>query len=82
MVERFLLQFLTLCIYCFFLGFTFCDGFKLHTPKKLVVFITLLLIAIAVLRATGEFKLYLILPIPTLLAFGLCWHKKSQDAAR
>ena len=81
MVERLILQYATLVIYCFFLGITFCDGFKLPNAKKLVVFLTLLAISIAVIRRTGELRLELILPIPTLIAFAFGWGqiKKNRE---
>ena len=72
-VRTLLLQYLTLSLYALFVGFTFCDGFRLRTSRKLVFFAIFGAIAIFVLRTTGEFRLAWILPVPTLLAFGLCW---------
>ena len=79
MVERLILQYVTLVIYCFFLGITFCDGFRLPNTKKLVVFLTLLAIAILVIRRTGELRLELILPIPTLIAFAFGWQQIRKN---
>lgn len=75
-MEKFLLQYLTLCAYVLFMGFTFCDGFKLHIVRKLIWFCSFLLVAIVTFKSKGEFDLATILPIPTLLAFVLCWDQK------
>ena len=77
-VQMLLLQFLTLSVYALFMGFTFCDGFKLRTSRKLIFFITFAVIAIFILKTKGNFNLALILPIPTLLAFGLCWRERKK----
>jgi hypothetical protein len=78
MAERLLLQFLALSIYTFFMGFCFCDFFKLHILRKLAWFIPFLLISAAVLKTRNEFDLSLILPIPTLWAIVLCWMEKNR----
>lgn len=36
MTQTLILPFLTICIYLFFIGICFCDGFKLHIARKLV----------------------------------------------
>jgi hypothetical protein len=74
-----LLQFLTLSLYTFFVGFCFCDGFKLHILRKLVWFIVFLIISIYTLKVKNEFSLHIILPIPTLLAFLLCSYEKRKS---
>jgi len=74
-----LLQFLTLSLYAFFVGFCFCDGFKLHILRKLVWFIVFLIISIYTLKITNEFNLYIILPLPTLLAILLCSYEKRKS---
>ena len=62
------MQFLTLAIYAIFMGFCFCDGFKLRITRKLIWFFVFVLVAVYVLKTTGQFALMLILPLPTLLA--------------
>lgn len=79
MAERILLQVMTLGIFSFLMGITFCDFYKLHTIRKLVWFSIFLAVSIYVLRRQGEFELSLILPVPMLLAIGLAlWQKKKQ----
>jgi hypothetical protein len=67
-----LLQFLTLCLFTVFVGFCFCDGFRLHIARKLVWFITYILIVSQTLRIKNDFDLAWILPVPILLALLLC----------
>jgi hypothetical protein len=74
-----LMQFLALSLYTFFVAFCFCDGFKLHILRKLVWFITFLVISICTLKVKNEFDLALILPIPTILAILLCYYKKRKS---
>lgn len=78
MAEKLLLQFITLGIYAFLMGFIFCDFFKLHILRKLIWFIVFVLISAYVLKARGEFDLGLILPIPMLMAIGLGWIEKRR----
>ena len=73
------MQFLTLSLYTFFVGFCFCDGFKLHILRKLAWFIIFLAISIYILNTKNEFNLELILPIPTLLAILLCYYEKKKS---
>jgi len=77
-MKTLLLQYLTLAIYAFFMGFTFCDGFGLRNSRKLIFFAVFAAIAIWVIKTTGEFRLVCILPIPTILAFWLCWIEKRK----
>ena len=70
-----LYQFFVICVYLLFIGFCFCDGFKLHVARKLIWFFTFAVIAIHTLKTTGMFYLERILPLPTLLAFLLCWYE-------
>ena len=79
MVKAILFQYLTLSLYAFFAGFTFCDGFRMRTSRKLIFFVTFAAIAIFVFKTKGEFALHLILPIPTLIAIGLCWFEKKSN---
>ncbi|MBU4346454.1 MAG: hypothetical protein KKH29_03910 [Candidatus Omnitrophica bacterium] len=74
-----LMQFLALSLYAFFVGFCFCDGFKLHILRKLIWFITFLFISIYVLKTKSEYDLAFILPIPTLLAILLCNYEKRKS---
>jgi len=80
MAEKLLLQFITLGIYAFLMGFIFCDFFKLRILRKLIWFIVFVLISAYVLKARGEFDLGLILPIPMLMAIGLGWIEKRRCA--
>ena len=79
MEQLFLMQFAALSIYTFFVGFCFCDGFKLRIGRKLIWFIFFLAVNITVLRATNQFALSLILPFPTLLAIALCKLEQRQQ---
>lgn len=79
MVNPLLMQFLTLSLYTLFMGFCFCDGFKLHILRKLVWFTVFLTISIYTLRTKNEFDLALILPAPTLLAILLCAYEKIKS---
>jgi hypothetical protein len=78
MAEKLILQFLTLSIFSFLMGITFCDFYKLHTVRKLIWFGVFLAVSSYVLRMRGEFDLALILPIPMLLAIGLAWLQKKK----
>jgi len=78
MAERMMMQFLTLSIYVLFMGFTFCDGFKLHIGKKLVWSAVFLFRAVLSLKLKNEFDLTFILPLSTLLALLLCVYEKIK----
>jgi len=78
MEERLILQFVTLTIFSFMMGITFCDFYKLHIVRKLIWFSIFLAISIYVLRIRGEFDLAFILPLPMLLAIGLGWWQRNQ----
>jgi hypothetical protein len=78
MAEKLILQFLTLSIFSFLMGITFCDFYRLHTVRKLIWFGVFLAVSSYVLRMRGEFDLALILPIPMLLAIGLAWLQKKK----
>jgi len=82
MAEKLFLQFITLSIYAFLMGFIFCDFFKLHILRKLVWFALFTLISAYVLKAKGEFDLGLILPLPLLAAIVLGWLEKRRGRAR
>ncbi|MGD0336832.1 MAG: hypothetical protein ABSB18_07035 [Candidatus Omnitrophota bacterium] len=79
-MEKIFLQFLTLGIYVLFMGFCFCDFFKLNIRRKLLWFLTFLFIAVYVFKTRNDFDLGLILPLPTLLAMMLGWMVKKKDA--
>ena len=61
------------------MGFCFCDGFRLHTARKLIWFTVFLAISIYTLRLKNEFDLTFILPVPTLLAIILCGYEKIKS---
>jgi len=81
MEKRLILQFVTLTIFSFLMGITFCDFYKLHIVRKLIWFCIFLAISIYVLRTQGEFDLAHILPIPMLVAIGLGWLQKMKFAS-
>jgi len=72
MAARFVMEFVALILYAFFVGFCFCDGFRLHVLRKIAWFSAFLLTSVIVLKARDEFDLALILPVPTLFALLLC----------
>ncbi len=39
MGKMLIIQFFTLCLFTLFMGFCFCDGFKLHILKKVIWFL-------------------------------------------
>ena len=78
MAERLILQLFALSIYAFFIGFCFCDFFKLHILRKIAWFVTFLAISTYVLKTRNQFDLNLILPLPTLLAMWLGWVQKRR----
>lgn len=78
MAERLLLEFVTLSIFSFLMGITFCDFYKLHIVRKLIWFAIFLATSSYVLRIRGEFDLALILPLPMLVAIGFAWWQKKK----
>lgn len=82
MANTLLMQLLTLSLYVLFMGFCFCDGFKLHILRKLLWFIVFLTISVYTLKNKSEFDLTSILPIPTLLAILLCTYEKAKSAGK
>ena len=79
MAERLILQFVTLTIFSFLMGITFCDFYKLHIVRKLIWFSIFLAISVYVLHTCGEFDLSLILPVPMLAAIGLAWWQRDKN---
>lgn len=78
MSQRLILQFLTLSIFSFLMGITFCDYYRLPTGKKLVWFGIFAAISAGVIWTRGEFDLALILPVPMLLAIAIAWMQKRK----
>lgn len=79
MERTLIMQYVTLSIYVLFMGICFCDGFRLHVARKLIWFLTFLVICIYVLKKTGQFDLTLILPVPTLFAILLCRYELKRS---
>jgi len=79
MAQRLILEFITLSIFSFLMGITFCDFYKLRTEHKLIWFGIFLVISTYVLRRRGEFDLTLILPVPMLAAICLAWLQKRGE---
>jgi len=77
--ERLILQFISLAIFSFLMGITFCDFYKLHILRKFIWFSAFLAISVYVLCTRGEFDLALILPVPMLLAIGLGRLQKKKQ---
>ena len=72
-------QWLTLSLFVSFVGFCFCDGFKLHILRKLLWFGAFLGLVIASLKMKAGFELTLILPPAILLAILLCYYEKRKQ---
>lgn len=68
MIEPLVLQLIALSLYLLCMGFCFCDGFKMHTGRKLIWFGIFAAISIYIFNTLHEFNLALILPVPSLLA--------------
>jgi hypothetical protein len=79
MGNALLAQLIALSLYALFMGFCFCDGFKLHIVRKLIWFAVFLCISIYALKTRNEFDLSLILPVPTLLAILFCNYEKRKS---
>ena len=82
MENKLLWQIITLSLYTLFMGFCFCDGFKLHIVRKLVWFCVFLAISISTFEIKGEFDLITILPIPIILAILLCAYEKIKSKSK
>ena len=82
MTNPVFMQFVALSLYVLCMGFCFCDGFKLHTARKLLWFAVLLAISFYTFKAKNEFDLAIILPIPSLLAIFLGSYEKQKSARR
>jgi len=77
-----LMQLLTLSLFTFFMGFCFCDGFKLHILRKLIWFLAFLYLCIVTLKTKGNFDLVDILPVSLILAILLCAWQKIKAGKR
>jgi len=75
-MQRIVCEFLTLSVFLFFMGFCFCDGFKLHVVRKIIWFVGFLITVLVVFQRTQAFDLVSILPFPLILALILCWYEK------
>ena len=74
------LNWLTLSLFVAFVGFCFCDGFKLHILRKLIWFVFFLAVVLISLKIKNEFDLTLILPPCIVLAIILCYLQKRQGS--
>lgn len=72
-------QWLSLSLFVLFMGFCFCDGFKLHILRKLVWFAGFIALAVLSLRLRDEFDLTFILPPSILLGILLCYLEKRRQ---
>jgi len=71
-------QLLGLSFYVIFMGFCFCDGFKLHILRKLVWFSVFIASSIYTIKVKGEFDLAFIVIIGSILAVLLCGYEKNK----
>jgi len=72
-------QLLALSFYALFVGFCFCDGFKLHTGRKLLWFTVYATVSITTFKSRGSFDLAYIFASSSLLAFLLCLYEKIKS---
>lgn len=71
-------QLLALSLYALFIGFCFCDGFRLHIGRKLLWFTVYATVSIVTFEAGGSFDLAFIFASSSLLAFLLCLYEKIK----
>jgi len=76
------LQWLALSLFAAFMGFCFCDGFKLHIKRKMIWFSIFLLITVYSLLIKGYFDFTYIIPVPSLLAVILCKYEKTVSSGK
>lgn len=78
-----ILELVALGVYTLFIFFTFCDGFKLHVAKKLILALFFLAVCTITFRAFNEFDLKSIIASSSFIAFTICWldkkFKKKKD---
>jgi len=77
-VAGYVLEFIALSMYAAFVGFCFCNGFRLATGRKITWFIFFTAVSLFVFKQCGRFYLPLILPFPTLLAGVLGGFQKRE----
>ena len=79
MLNAIFMNWLTLSLFVAFMGFCFCDGFKLHILRKLIWFSGFLLLSFYSLNKKGSFDLLIILPPALLLAILVCSYEKFKQ---
>ena len=78
-MDTVLKQLAALSVYIVFVGFCFCDGFRMHILRKLIWFAAVLVLSFYTLKIKDEFDLTLILPVTAVLAIILCiWEKRAK----
>jgi lipid-A-disaccharide synthase-like uncharacterized protein len=77
-LEMSFMRFMTLSLFLLFVGFVFCDGFKLSVIRKLIWFVAFLGVAVNVFYLMGKFDLSYVLPLPICLAFIFCYAQKKE----
>jgi len=75
-------QWLTLSLYVSFMGFCFCDGFKLHILRKIIWFVIFVILVILSLKIKDGFDLVFILPPSLILSILLCAYEKRKQALK
>ena len=70
-------QFVALSLYALWMGYCFCDGFRLHIARKLSWYAVFFLLCFYTLKTRGEFDIAYILPIMSLLAFLFCVRERT-----
>lgn len=78
--QRYLMEYVALSLYALFVGFCFCDGFRLGFGRKLFWFVVFGATSIYVLQARSEYDLAFILPLPTLLSVLLCSYELRKHS--
>lgn len=71
-------EFVALAAYVSYMGYSFCDGFKLSIERKVLWVGVFLMVSLFVLRMSGEYNLAMILPIPSIVAIALGWSQKMK----
>jgi len=72
-------QLAALSAYTLFVGFCFCDGFRLHIGRKLLWFTVYAAVCIVTFKAKASFDLAYIFACSSLLAFLLCLYEKIKS---
>ena len=82
-LEVSLIEVVPLACYVVFMFFAFCDGFKLRPFRKIIWAIYFLTFCYISFVTVGYFDLTLIVPLASMLGFGLAWfqnHENKQKA--